>query len=243
MTVVGKNESYAILHLLLVNQTVKANLKTFTLGLKEDCQHFANAKLYTISSKGVSLGIPSSFSNEKAPMVTPMNQGESQRRFQKKKIWRSVSGLRGNWALIHLPLSEIPLKCSSHPHPQPLNTSASWDHGLWGTPAWGELCKTQSLCFVICKTGITLQSSESFARTLQHAWNTPGMVPPWSEDWWYLMMSSGLSSATLMGYAHLRAETQSCLLHDPGPSVSSYSPIFFRMIIISNITVWPLSGS
>ena len=85
MTVVGKNESYAILHLLLVNQTVKANLKTFTLGLNEDCQHFANAKLYTISSKGVSLGIPSSFSNEKVPMVTPMNQGESQRRFQKKK--------------------------------------------------------------------------------------------------------------------------------------------------------------
>ena len=85
MTVVGKNESYAILHLLLVNQTVKANLKTFTLGLNEDCQSFANAKLYTISSKGVSLGIPSSFSNEKAPMVTPMNEGESQRRFQEKK--------------------------------------------------------------------------------------------------------------------------------------------------------------
>lgn len=85
MTVVGKNESCAILHLLPVNQTVKANLKTFTLGLNEDCQRFANAKLYTISSKGVSLGIHSSFSNEKAPMVTLMNQGENQRRFQKKK--------------------------------------------------------------------------------------------------------------------------------------------------------------
>lgn len=177
------------------------------------------------------------------PWSPQWTKGKAREGSRKKKIWRSVSGLRGNWALIHLPLSAIPLKCSSHPHPQPLNTSASWDHGLWGTPAWGELCKTQSLCFVICKTGITLQSSESFARTLQHAWNTPGMVPPWSEDWWYLMMSSGLSSATLMGYAHLRAETQSCLLHDPGPSVSSYSPIFFRMIIISNITVWPLSGS
>lgn len=38
-----------------MNQTVKANLKTFTLGLNEDCQHFGNAKLYTISSEAVRL--------------------------------------------------------------------------------------------------------------------------------------------------------------------------------------------
>lgn len=67
-----------------MNQTVKANLKTFTLGLKEDCQRFENAKLYTISSSGVGLGIPSSLSDEKAPMVTPMNPGESERKFQLK---------------------------------------------------------------------------------------------------------------------------------------------------------------
>lgn len=54
-----------------MNQTVKANLKTFTLGLNEDCQRFGNAKSYTISSNGVGLGIPSGLSNEKAPM----NQG------------------------------------------------------------------------------------------------------------------------------------------------------------------------
>ena len=72
-----RNESYAVLHLLLVHQTVKANLKTFTLGLNEDCQHFANAKLYTISSDSVSSGTPGSLSNEKAPMVTLMKQGES----------------------------------------------------------------------------------------------------------------------------------------------------------------------
>lgn len=107
-----------------------------------------------------------------------------------------------NWALTHLPLSAILLKCSSCSHPHPLNTSASWDHTLWGTPAWAELCKTQSLCFVICKTGITLQSSESFASILQHAWNTPGMVPPRSEAWCYLRMLSGLPCAALTGYAH-----------------------------------------
>lgn len=65
------------MHLLPVNQTVKANLKTFTLGLNEGCQRLGNAKLYTISSKGVSRGILSSLSKEKAPTVTPMNQGES----------------------------------------------------------------------------------------------------------------------------------------------------------------------
>ena len=120
----------------------------------------------------------------------------------RKKKKRSVSGLWGNWALTHLPLSAIPLKCSSHPHPHPLDTSASWDHRLWGTPAWAELCKTQSLCFVICKTGITLQSSESFARILQHAWNTPGMVPPRSEAWCCLRTLSGPPCATLTRYAH-----------------------------------------
>ena len=122
----------------------------------------------------------------------------------RKKKKRSVSGLWGNWALTHLPLSAIPLKCSSHPHPHPhpLNTSASWDHRLWGTPAWAELCKTQSLCFVICKTGITLQSSESFARILQNAWNTPGVVPPRSEAWCCLRTLSGSPCATLTGYAH-----------------------------------------
>lgn len=78
-----------------MNQTVKANLKTFTLGLNEDCQRFGNAKLYTISSNGVGLGIPSSPSNEKAPMVTPMNQGNSERRFQLK-------GEKCNWFMIGL---------------------------------------------------------------------------------------------------------------------------------------------
>jgi hypothetical protein len=67
------------MHLLLVNQTVKANLKTFTLGLNEDCQHLGNAKLYTISSRSVSLGIPSSLPNKKAPTVTLMSHGEGYR--------------------------------------------------------------------------------------------------------------------------------------------------------------------
>lgn len=62
-----------------MNQTVKANLKTFTLGLNEDCRRFGNVKLYTISSSGVGLGIPSILSNEKTPTVTPMNPGETEK--------------------------------------------------------------------------------------------------------------------------------------------------------------------
>lgn len=50
--------SYVILHLLPGNQTVKANLKTFTLGLNEDCQCLENVKLYTISSKSAGLDVP-----------------------------------------------------------------------------------------------------------------------------------------------------------------------------------------
>lgn len=47
---------WAALQLRLGNQTVKANLKAFTLGLKEDCQGWEVVKLYTIISKSVGEG-------------------------------------------------------------------------------------------------------------------------------------------------------------------------------------------
>lgn len=89
-----------------MNQTVKANLKTFTLGLNEDCQRFGNAKLYTISSNAVSLSIPSSLSDEKVLMVTLMNQGGDIEGSSKNSI---------DCVLIYLPESVIPLRCSSVP--------------------------------------------------------------------------------------------------------------------------------
>lgn len=56
MAETGKKIIWAALQLRLENQTVKANLKAFTLGLKEDCQSWEAVKLYTISSDTVGEG-------------------------------------------------------------------------------------------------------------------------------------------------------------------------------------------
>lgn len=59
---------------------MKANLKACTVGLKEDCHRLEDGKLCTISSDGVGwCRIPRRLPNKKAPVVTPVSQGQNYR--------------------------------------------------------------------------------------------------------------------------------------------------------------------